>query len=77
MPEIPDIEEALKTHNLTREEDAIFRSDAETKRVHQRVQAVAGLEADLAPDRRDAHGIAVARDAGRDSREDRPVLLDG
>jgi hypothetical protein len=73
----PDVEHGVAFALGAREEDSIFGRDPEAERVHQRVEAVAVLEADLAPHGGNSHAVAVAPDAGGDSREDRAVLLDG
>ena len=50
------------------------RQDPHAEHVDQRVLGVARVEGELAPDRRDPHRVAVARDAGHDAL-DQPLLL--
>ncbi len=55
------------------EHESFHRQRAETEHVHEGVPRVGGIEGQLAADRRDADGVAVARDAGHDTLEQPPL----
>ena len=69
-----DIDHRIADARGGRIEDAVGRRDADGHGVDQDVAVVGGVEVGLAADRRDAHAVAVAADAGDHARHQMPRL---